>query len=79
LLQHTNDLLLRVPTLPHFWSSSGFYTPENSHLHWHSFRGAGQATINLEGLYQHFWRVPFDNLIEIPELPSEFFFNPKEK
>ena len=41
LLQHPDDLLLREPALPHLWSSSGFYTLENSHLHWYCFRGAG--------------------------------------
>src|SRR5712692_10945089 len=40
-LQHPNDLFLRESALPHRLSSSGFYTPENSHFNWYSFRGAG--------------------------------------
>jgi len=43
LLQHPDDLLLREPALPHLLSSSGFYTLENSRLHWYCFRGAGQV------------------------------------
>lgn len=31
---------------------------------------------NLEELYQHFWRVPFDKLVSVPELPLEFFIDP---
>src|SRR5439155_17725617 len=41
-LQNPNDLLLAESTLPHRSSSLGFYTPENSHLSWSSFGGAGQ-------------------------------------
>jgi 20S proteasome alpha/beta subunit len=34
---------------------------------------------NLEALYQHFWKVPFDRLISLPSLPSEFFIDPTKK
>jgi len=47
LLQHPDDLLLREPALPHLLSSSGFYTLENSRLHWYCFRGAGHLLLDI--------------------------------
>jgi hypothetical protein len=42
--------------------------------------GAVMGQLGLESLsdlYRRFWRVPFTNLLEIPEFPAEFFANPK--
>jgi len=61
LLQHPDDLLLREPALPHLLSSSGFYTLENSRLHWYCFRGAGQpAKLNQ---YLEFCQIEFCQII----------------